>query len=85
MATGTDWLLGAVANFAGIKPDDLKRNLADLGQITVGLKSQLDRIEANQKVILAAVAPQHQENYSGEYSLHSNGSAEKGVGGSPSG
>lgn len=84
MASGVDWMLTAIANFAGIKPDDLKRNLADMAQITVGIKTQLDRIETNQKLIMAHIIPPQPEATENveliEYRPgQSNGRAEEGT------
>lgn len=60
MATGTDWMITALANFAGIKPEELKANLANSAQIIVGLKAQLDRMEARLIRIENTLTPETQ-------------------------
>ncbi len=53
MASGVDWALEAVLKYCQLDPEIVKKQIAGTAQIIVDTKAQLDRIEANQKTIIA--------------------------------
>lgn len=63
MATPMDWALNAVLAHLGLDPEIVKKQIAELAQIVVGTKAQLDRIEVKQNAILSVLEiPQEQFN-----------------------
>ena len=52
MASGMDWAMNALLSYLQIEPEQFKGQLANTTQIIVEAKGRLERIEANQLLIL---------------------------------
>ena len=69
MASGMDWAMNALLSYLQIEPEQFKGQLANTTQIIVEAKQRLERIEANQLLILQLLQKGNEDVIAGPRSI----------------
>jgi len=73
---GLDMMMESIIKGMGLNPDDIKKKVAEFGELVVAFKAQMDRIEAQNAEIISLLRMNGVEHGPQETRRIGNGSGE---------